>query len=298
LHDATDKSAFATAITAFTKKVKIAKDSWNPADIFLIDKGKKSQIIKELQSCVDRYEVRDGLVSMFNNKMYDFYKKKQLYPISLKQLVSNKPSVDFANEPGKAKKAAYNIEIAKFNCNLSAEGKEIGLFTFKNTSTSKQISLQVRGFPHGYGTAQTEITSDGTPSGGRLGKISTGIVDRVMDEFDDERIKSITYFGRTPEVFGEFNKKRINEIYSMYKTVSKHSKVQDQNRIKKSEFEALITDAQSDMDIAANLCMKIQGLKMMHFFITKEKNISDIMNKMINGAKKISDDNGFFIKIY
>ena len=84
----------------------------------------------------------------------------------------------------------------------------------------------------------------------------------------------------------------------MYQTVSKHPKVQDQNRIKKAEFEALITEAQSNMDIAANLCMKIQGLKMMHFFITKEKNISDIMNKMINGAKKISDDNGFFIKIY
>ena len=298
LHDATDKSAFASAITAFTKKVKIAKDSWNPADIFLIDKNRKTAIIRELQSCIDRYEVRDGLVSMFNNKMYDFYKKKQLYPISLKQLVSNKPSVDFANEPGRAKKAAYNIEIAKFNCNLSAEGKEIGLFTFKNNDTSKQISLQVRGFPHGYGTAQTEITSDGTPSGGRLGKISTGIVDRVMDEFDDERIKSITYFGRTPEVFGAFDKKRINEVYSMYQTVSKHPKVQDQNRIKKAEFEALITEAQSNMDIAANLCMKIQGLKMMHFFITKEKNISDIMNKMINGAKKISDDNGFFIKIY
>jgi len=298
LHDATDKSAFATAITAFTKKVKIAKDSWNPADIFIIDKGKKTKIIKDLQFCVDNYEVKDGLISMFNNKMYDFYKKKLLYPVSLKQLVSNKPSVDFANEPGKAKKAAYNIEIAKFNFNLSAEGKEIGLFTFKNTDTLKQISLQVRGFPHGYGTAQTEITSDGTPSGGRLGKISTAIVDRVMEEFDDERIKSIKYFGRTPEVFEAFDKTRIAEIYKMYQTVSKHKKVQDQNKLKKSEFEDLIAKAQSDMDIAANLCMKIQGLKMMHFFVTNEKNISTIMNKMINGAKKISDDNGFFIKIY
>lgn len=298
LHDATDKSAFATVISAFTKKVKIAKDSWNPADIFLIDKNKKTQIIKDLQFCIDNYEVKDGLTSMFNNKMYDYYKKKQLYPISLKQLVSDKPSVDFANEPGKAKKAAYNIEIAKFNCNLSAEGKEIGLFTFKNTNTSKQISLQVRGFPHGYGTAQTEITSDGTPSGGRLGKISTAIVDRVMEEFDDERIKSIKYFGRTPEVFEAFDKRRIDEIYKMYQTVSKHKKVQDQNKLKKSEFEDLIAKAQSDMDIASNLCMKIQGLKMMHFFVTNEKNISTIMNKMINGAKKISDDNGFFIKIY
>ena len=298
LHDATDKSAFATAISEFTKKVKIAKDSWNPADIFLIDKSKKTQIIKDLQFCIDNYEVRDGLTSMFNNKMYDYYKKKQLYPISLKQLVTDKPSVDFTNEPGKAKKAAYNIQIAKFNCNISAEGKEIGLFTFKNTDTSKQISLQVRGFPHKYTTAQTEITSDGTPSGGRLGKIPVDVLDRVMEEFDDERIKSINYFGRSPKLFSAFDAERINEVYKMYQTVSKHSKVQDGNALTHAQFEALVRDAKRNMDVAANLCMKIQGLKLMHFFVTNDKNISTIMNKMINGAKKIGEENGFFIKIY
>ena len=119
-----------------------------------------------------------------------------------------------------------------------------------------------------------------------------------MEEFDDERIKSIAYFGKTPKVFGEFDEKRISEVYSMYQTVSKHSKVQDGNKLTKAQFEALVGDAQRNMDIASNLCMKIQGLKMMHFFVTNEKNISTIMNKMINGAKKISDDNGFFIKIY
>tara|TARA_R110002167_G_C12700472_1_gene653425 strand:+ start:697 stop:2082 length:1386 start_codon:yes stop_codon:yes gene_type:complete len=298
LHDATDKSTFAKAITAFTKKAKIAKDSWNPADIFIINKGKKTLISKELQDLVDRYEIKDGLIPMFNNKLYDFYKNKELYPISLKQLITDKPSIDYTNEPGKIKIAAYNIEIAKFNCNLSAEGKEIGLFTFKNTDTSKQISLQVRGFPHGYGTAQTEITSDGTPSGGRLGKISTAILDRIMAEYDDERISSITYFGRTPNVFSTFDTARINEVYGWYKTVTKHNKVKDQSPLSKSEFKDLITKAQNDYDVAQNLCMKIQGLKIMYFFIENEKNLSSIMNKMINGAKKISVDNGFFIKIY
>ena len=297
LHDATDKSAFATAITAFTKKVKIAKDSWNPADIFIIDKGKKTKIIKDLQFCVDNYEVKDGLISMFNNKMYDFYKKKLLYPVSLKQLVSNKPSVDFANEPGKAKKAAYNIEIAKFNCNLSAEGKEIGLFTFKNTDTLKQISLQVRGFPHGYGTAQTEITSDGTPTGGRLGKIPTKVVDSVMSQYKDARISSIRYFG-AGKPFSDFDESKCKETYKMYQTVIKNSKVNNEKKLSYEDFEKSIKIAKKDMDVAENMVMKIQGLKIMNFFITNEKDLSAIMNKMINGAKKVSDTNGFFIKIY
>ena len=38
---------------------------------------------------------------MFNNKLYKFYKKKILYPISLKQLVTEKANVDYANVPGK-----------------------------------------------------------------------------------------------------------------------------------------------------------------------------------------------------
>ena len=56
--------------------------------------------------------------------------------------------------------------------------------------------------------------------------------------------------------------------------------------------------AKKDMKIAENMVMKIQGLKIMHFFIKNKKNLSTIMNKMINGAKKINPDNGFFIKIY
>ena len=52
------------------------------------------------------------------------------------------------------------------------------------------------------------------------------------------------------------------------------------------------------MEIAKTMVMKIQGLKIMYFFVKNQKNLSSIMNKMINGAKKISDTNGFFIKIY
>lgn len=297
LHDATDTSPFAKAITAFCKKVKIAKDSWNPADIFIIRSNQKLKISEELQTIVDNFDVKDGLVDMFNNKIYEFYKAKNLYPISLKQLVG-KPKVEYANEPGKVKIAHYNIEIGNFNLNLGPDGKEIGVFTFKNTDTGKNISLQVRGFPHGYGIAQTEITSDGSPTGGRLGKISTGIVDRVLGEYNFERIKSINYFGRSSDIFSNLDDREIKEIYSWYTHSKKHSKVKDQKPITFDEFNQLIQDAKNDVDLAANLCMKIQGLKMMYFFVKHESELSNIMNKKINGAKKISTDNGFFIKIY
>ena len=176
----------------FIKKANLGNsNSWNPADVYIIKKSAKDKIIKDMKKIIDTYDISDGLVNMFNDKLYKLYTNKQMYPISLKQIISEKANIDYTNKPGTVKVANFNIEIAKFNCNLTTEGKEIGLFTFLNEDTKKQINLQVRGFPHSYGTAQTEITSDGTPTGGRLGKIPTKVVDSVMSQYKDARISSI-----------------------------------------------------------------------------------------------------------
>jgi len=297
IHDATDKSNFGTTIKAFLNKANISKqDSWNPADVYIINKSARVKVINDLKKIVETYDISDGLVSVFNDKLYKLYKKKVLYPISLKQLVTEKANVDYTNIPGQVKVADYDIEIAKFNCNLTTEGKEIGLFTFNNKDTKKQITMQVRGFPHGYGTAQTEITSDGTETGGRLGKIPTKVVDSVMGQYKDERITSIRYFGSSP--FESFDENKCKETYKMYETVIKEPKVNNEKSISYKEFDKTIEIAKSNMDIAKNMVMKIQGLKIMNFFIKNKKDLSSIMNKMINGAKKINPNNGFFIKIY
>ena len=298
IHDATDKSDFTKTITSFLKKAKIGNsNSWNPADIYVIKKSKRVNIIKEMKEIVETYDISDGLVNMFNNKLYKLYTDGLLYPISLKQIISEKANVDYTNVPGAIKVANYDIQIAKFNCNLDIKGKEIGLFTFLNKDTKKQINLQVRGFPHSYGVAQTEITSDGTPSGGRLGKIPTKVVDSVMSQYKDARINSIRYFG-TPKPFESFDKDKIKETYKMYETVIKESKVSNQKSLRYDEYVNIINLAKSNMDVAKTMAMKIQGLKIMHFFVKNKKDLSGIMNKMINGAKKISDSNGFFIKLY
>ena len=298
IHDATDKSNFGTTITEFLKKAKIGNsNSWNPADIYMVKKSARVKVINDLKKIVETYDISDGLVNMFNNKLYEFYKQKILYPISLKQIIAEKANVDYTNVPGTVKVSDYDIQIAKFNCNLTTEGKEIGLFTFLNKDTKKQINLQVRGFPHSYGVAQTEITSDGTPSGGRLGKIPTKVVDSVMSQYKDARINSIRYFG-TPKPFESFDKNKIKETYKMYETVIKESKVFNQKSLRYNDYVNIINIAKSNMEIAKTMAMKIQGLKIMHFFVKNKKDLSGIMNKMINGAKKISDSNGFFIKIY
>ena len=110
-------------------------------------------------------------------------------------------------------------------------------------------------------------------------------------------LDSIKYFG-SPKPFSNFDEKKCKETYKMYETVIKDSKVYNEKKISYKEFVKTIDIAKSNMDIAENMVMKIQGLKIMHFFIKNKKDLSAIMNKMINGAKKVSDTNGFFIKIY
>jgi hypothetical protein len=118
-----------------------------------------------------------------------------------------------------------------------------------------------------------------------------------MAQYNDARINSIKYFG-TPKPFENFDENKIKETYKMYETVIKDPKVFNQKSLRYNDYVKIINIAKSNMDIAENMVMKIQGLKIMHFFIKNKKDLSDIMNKMINGAKKISDTNGFFIKIY
>ena len=201
-----------------------------------------------------------------------------MYPISLKQITAERANVDKNNVPGTIKAADYNIEIAKFNCNLTPEGKEIGLFTFNNTDTKKQINMQVRGFPHGYGTAQTEITSDGTPTGGRLGKVSTKVVDSVMGLYNDARISSIRYFGTRPfeninEAMSKASKGPLKGILAINSDplVSKdfnhnpHSSIFDltQTQVIKGKFSRVLSWYDNEWGFSNRMCdtaIQIAGL--------------------------------------
>ena len=143
-----------------------------------------------------------------------------------------------------------------------------------------------------------EITSDGSKTGGRLGKVSTRIVDSVLSNYNDSRINSISFFGNKPNFFSNFKDPIIKETYNWYKTVVSHRSVTDANPLTFEQYKQLIERAKTDYIIAEIMCIKLQGLKFMYFFITHEKDISTIMNNILNGAKKISTDNGFNIKIY
>jgi len=295
IHDATDTSEFSKIISKFTKKIGTSKDSWNPADIFLIRKDKYDYVIKKLNLILELKVDKNTLISLFNNEIYSLYEKGILYPISLKQLKSS-AKIELSNTP-EQEIHFYDIKINNFNLDFSLKSgtKEIGIMSFLNKETKGIISMQNRPFPYGYSITQTEITSDGTKTGGRLGKVPTKIIDQIMGEYNFGRIKSTKYFGDKRDMLKNFDKTKQQEVIEMYKLVSSNKNVKS-IRVKPEE---IIQQAFNGNDTdKINFMLKVQGLFFMYFFIKNEKNISDIINKFILGAKKINPQSGFFIKIY
>lgn len=229
-------------------------------------------------------------INKINELMIQLYKDDCLYPISLKQIIGD-GNIEYSN----LEKTTYNHHFelnplpCDFNINDTGEfiTKEIGLFTAKNIDTNNNMNFQVRGFPHGFTTAQTEITSSGEETGGRVGKVPTREVDRILAEYNYSRIKSIKEFNNF-----DWDSDEIEKYTTMIKNVNGDSK------FFMSNIDNWLIKTQTDAEFKATLCIKLQGLIVANFLKINENNISNILTSFLLSAKKIGSDSGFFIKIY
>ena len=97
----------------------------------------------------------------------------------------------------------------------------------------------------------------------------------------------------------ELDETKIKDIWNQYQNVKRFSKTDEKENITSLEQLSEIIDfGRGNSDYAANIVTKIQGLKFADFFINNKENISTIITRLINGAKKIGEFSGFFIKIY
>ena len=295
IHDSTSNGDFGCIISEFVKRIKINKDSWNPSDIWLISKRREGVVNNSLSDILANSK---DLIEDFNNKIYELFKLKYLIPVSLKQITSKKYNIEFSNEPGK-EVISYNIDISSFITDLSPGTKEIGSFVFINRKTHKSIRMQTKGYPFASVSTQTEITSDGSETGGRIGKVPAGIIDSVYSDYGFFRIKPSSYFSdnihNTP-------KEQINEWVKWYETVSQSNKTQE--FLCSSSIEQYIINLLESFKCSSQheniqaFKHKIQGLAMQYFFIKNQQNIGDIMTRFILGAKKIDSRSSFFVKVY
>lgn len=307
IHDATGQiydgkkfspdGGFCDLISKISKFEFSSKDAYNPADIWLVKPAEFARILKTIENISKNPETA---IDQCNGLILAEYNAKNLYGISLKKMDSTGRYELHKN----GDIPFYNIKPGKFKINLSPDvGACIeGQYHYKNVETGKEIKFKNRASTMGYVTTQTEFESDGTPSAARVGKCPTIIIDKIMADYHFERIKSISgYFGgsKSGPFFTKVNDSMLKEWYNMYKYCAAKPYITDEYKIKDVDvLKNIVNKAKNNPEQAGRICVKIQGLFIMYFLCKNDKDISNILTRMLNAAKKISDRNSFFIKVY
>ena len=328
-------SSFGNLIHTLCTKMGINKDSWNPADIWIVKTSSYQNMIKQLKEYST--QSKDGLKERLNSFIWFEYKKGNLIPISLKKL-KGKGRYEKTNDRDANNEAnPKGLIIKDIRCNIALDAitQEVGTISFGAEYLKKRITMQIRFYrkqKSGLGKVQLEITSDGNPSGGRVGKLpeqilrefyKKEILDKILDinrYFGDNENKK--YFKNFySNVLGTKQNTTNSEEYKLFKLylysrgvkkIISHKtkteikidiKVKSSNPKNITEFRNLIRMANDDKTnkngtIVNNLSSQIQGIAFLYIFLKNPDNIQDYLTSLIKGGKKEGKDNSFFIKIY
>ena len=166
------------------KKYKIAKkDSWNPADIWLINDlaGVKKTLEKRIVDDVTSLQE-------FNAILRDMWAEKKVIGISLKKMSGKVAKWELVNlkDMDLFDNKEYQFTVDQIVCDLSLKSKS----EFKSSdskikilSKKQTINFQIRQNSTGFNNLKIEGT-DISATGARLGKAPLDMVAKVFDEFN------------------------------------------------------------------------------------------------------------------
>ena len=294
LHDGTGNNKFFNIIKKICQYNNVKTDVWNPADIWLIRKTKYTFILNELKNIND--------FNTFNKKFYDLVLLKYILPFSLKQLNKNVDiaKIEESNIPPHIKPKFKKIKVDVIHNYMSLSVSNIGTFTFRDENNNK-IIFQTRGFNTTSSVTQTEIISDGNSGvgGGRIGKVPANIIKNLYIQYGNlKKIIPQQYFCKNR--FENISNEQIKDWIKWFNFIKKHKniKLHDTDNINPDNlFNKWFLE--TDPKKIRIIKYKIQGLMMQYWILSlNENDLSNLINEMILGAKKISNISGFFYKIY
>ena len=209
------------------------KDSWNPADIFLIKKVDvfRKKILKELEGPSGTQTIKE-----LNAMMRSMFEKREVVGISLKKISGKQAQYEEINvnesffkriEYGSGE---YDFTLSKIILKLNLKGdafatqdtniflkdstKDIAKFQLKGNTTSRLANLKFEGTELGAAAA-------------RLGKAPLNLVEKLSSFVDPKLYNSTTKAnGNYPTNSDEFEK-RQKEFSDMFERVVKSPLVKD-----------------------------------------------------------------------
>ena len=261
------------------------KDSWNPADIWLVNNPKKH--MEELKKCIS--------LTSLNEKLRLLFDSEEVIGISLKKISGKQArwelvNVDaslFKNMP----KFLTGVITCKFNIEENGEVESTDtVYEVKKGDKSNAGAFQIRQNSKGFNNLKVE----GRIAGAGAARSGKAPLDLLEKSFKDYKIRLNNDHNKYPKTTKEF-RSRSAEFQKMFSSIN--SKIT--SNIKTSEF---ITNMEqmfkSEPDIAMSKLMQVDFLYQVLIRIKSKKKRDDLTTNMFFLAQKKGPIFGPFGKLY
>ena len=260
------------------------KDSWNPADIWLIKNER--QVRKELDATSSLRELNDVMRSM--------YRDRRLCGISLKAVSGSSARFEEVNMSGELLDPnAYKLSAIKIKFNLNSNDQLDSTDAVISVSGKVNSKFQIRQNSKGFNNLKFEPTQQGAGAA-RLGKVPLDMLRSLLKDF------GVTTFNNNwrlyPQTAVEFEK-QMNQYQKMFDDV--YSEI-DSNVPSKKFFSANVLRSFSTNDAPFGYTTsKLMQLSFIHSVLALSKTERNkLFTQMLYLAKKEGPIFGPFGKLY
>ena len=276
------------------------KDSWNPADIYIVRKNKVGTVKTEIKAIGDSLLEKSQKLTALNDYMRARFKTKVLVGISLKKLGR---TVKTEETNVKKISAMEEIEIingsVKLDLDLNNKGEFVtGEMSLQLNVKDHIVNVQIRAFSGGE-RESTQMDMTGSGEAAKLGKVSSR---EAIDPYIKKFVLSRRMATELPGV-GRFSEGDIITYVKEF-LIIKNMKIGGsdiyfgKNDWEKTLREAVLLEKENNRT-ASQLSSKLQCFRWVKIFNTIEQrgNLKDFLSVLYFGAKKQYDTAGPFLKI-
>ena len=265
-----------------------SEDKWNPADIWIVDKGEENSIKTKLENITS--------LGNLNTLVYNLYKSKDLIGVSLKKN-PNKPSIKLKNKPGSTRTTEANWVKSEvvFDNKKNFTGKNISkrypmdVYIYYGNGPNDRFQARNFGGSSTSPTASWQLELKGKFA--NQGRIGGGVVYGVMSRMKPsvKPTGKLAYSKSTNQTTWADAKedKLVDEIYKRLKD----NKAKGLNGLTEATVKGLIMEQDQSYRYS-----KVSGLRLIDF-LKNNSNKSKVVEALFNYASSESDDSGVYLKM-
>ena len=279
------------------------KDSWNPADIYIVRKTKRREIEAEITKIGDMPGTAPQRLDMLNEYMRKQFKSRDLVGISLKKL-GRTATVEETNinRQQTLKEIKIIPNSMKLDLDLAANGEFVtGEFKFQIEAEGNVVNVQVRAFSGGI-REKTQMDMTAAGAAAKLGKVSVieAINPFLNSMSPQQKLRSGTDLPKVGAFTDADIKKYVDEQNALKRVTIGGSGPIDfgRNDFKTTLMEAIQLE-QDNNRTASQLSAKLQCFEWVRILKAAEQQgkLKDFLSVLYYGAKKQYATAGPFLKI-